>query len=87
VWSFVTLVITGIPQGMSTAMKVYYSPMFWLKMYILLVAIVFTVTVRRTITRTDEARLGPVVPKLVAVISIGLWTAVAAAARLIGLLG
>ena len=31
-WSFVVLVLSGIPQMSSTALKQYYSPFFWWKM-------------------------------------------------------
>lgn len=86
IWSFVGLVVTGIPQMMSTAMKEYYSPLFWMKMYVLLAAIVFTFTIWQRVTRTDEARLGRVLPKVVGLVSMMLWAGVAASARLIGLL-
>src|SRR5688572_20729682 len=46
VWSFVVLFATGVPQTLSTAMNEFYAPMFWLKMYLLLAATVFTFTVR-----------------------------------------
>ena len=84
--SLLVLLVTGIPQLISTAMKEFYSPMFWLKMELLAVAIVFTFTIRHKMARADEARLGRVWPKVVAIVSIGLWTGVAMSARLIGLL-
>lgn len=83
---FVVLVLTGIPQLISTATKEFYSPMFWFKMYALIAATLFTFTLRHRVVRTDEARLGPVWPKVVALISMGLWLAVIIPARLIGLL-
>ncbi len=83
---FVGLLVTGIPQLMSTATKEFYSPLFWIKMEVLVVAILFTLTIRYKITMADEARLGPVWPKIVGLISIALWLGVAIPARLIGLL-
>ena len=84
--AFIVLLITGIPQLTSTAMKQYYSPFFWLKMESMLIAIIFTFTLRRRVLLTDETKLGYLVPKLVALVSLGLWTGVTVGARLIGLL-
>ena len=85
--SFVVLVISGIPQMTSTALKQYYSPFFWWKMQAVLIGVIWTVTVRRRIAMRPEAELGPVLPKVVAVVSIALWTSVTVGARLIGLMG
>ena len=75
----VGLIITGIPATMSTAQLQYDSSIWWLKMYLLGLAIVLTFTVRRTIAQREEAR--GFLPKLVAVGSIFLWMSVAALAR------
>ena len=79
------LIITGIPQLMSTAMKQYFATLFWVKMGFLLAAFVFTFTVRRKVTLADETRVGSFWPKVVALVSIVLWLGVAIPARLIGL--
>jgi putative copper export protein len=79
------LILTGIPQLMSTAMKQYFATLFWWKMGFLLAALIFTFTVRWKVTRTDEARVGTFWPKVVALVSIALWLGVAIPARLIGL--
>jgi hypothetical protein len=84
--AFLVLLITCIPQMTTYAMKQYYSPFFWFKMEVMLVALVFTFTIRQRITQADEARVGPVWGKVVGLVSIALWTAVAVPARLIGLL-
>ena len=86
IWSFVALAVTGIPQMTSTALKQYYSPFFWFKMELLLLALVFTFTIRRKVTMMDEAKLGVVWPKVVGITSLAMWTGVAIWARLIGLL-
>ncbi len=86
IWAFVVLVVTGIPQVTSTALKQYYSDFFWWKMYLLLLGLIFTFTIRRRITLADEARLGPFWPKIVGLLSITIWTGVTIGARLIGLL-
>jgi hypothetical protein len=84
--SFVVLVLTGIPQMASTALKQYYSPFFWWKMEMVLIGLIVTVTIRRKLASTEESQLGPVLPKLVGAVSIALWTSVTIGARLIGLL-
>ena len=38
---FVVLILTGIPQLLALAMKEYYSPFFWFKMEVLLIATIF----------------------------------------------
>ena len=86
IWSFVVLAVTGIPQLMSTALKQYYSPFFWWKMEAMLIAVILTFTVRRRIARMDDSVLGTFWPKVVALVSLSLWTAVVIGARLIGLL-
>ena len=83
--SLLALLVTGIPQLMSTAIKEYYSPFFWVKMAALILAVIFTFTLRRKVTLADEARVGPFWSKVVGLVSIALWTAVAVPARLIGL--
>jgi hypothetical protein len=79
----VGLVVTGVPAMMATATQQYASKVFWVKMYVLLAALIFTFTVRRRVTRADDNRVGAVRSKLVALISIVLWMSVAAGGRLI----
>ena len=86
IWAFLALLVTGIPQVLSTAMKEFYSPFFWFKMEVMAVGLVFTFTIRRRVALADEARVGPFWGKVVGLVSIVLWTAVAIPARLIGLL-
>jgi hypothetical protein len=85
IWGFVALLVTGIPQMTSTAMKQYYSPFFWFKMELLLIGLIFTFTIRRWVAMADEARIGVVLPKVVGITSMAMWTGVAIWARLIGL--
>jgi hypothetical protein len=54
-------------------------------MYVLGVAIVYTLTVRHMATQADESRLG-MWGTLVGLVSMALWAGVAIPARLIGLL-
>ena len=84
--ALIGMALTGIPQVLSTAMKQYYSPFFWQKMEFLLVAVIYTLTVRHQVAMADESRVGRFWSALVALISMGLWTGAAINARLIGLL-
>ena len=85
--SFVVLVLSGIPQMTSTALKQYYSPFFWWKMQAVLIGVIWTIAVRRRVAMRPEAEVGPAWPKVVALVSIALWTSVTIGARLIGLMG
>ncbi len=65
--------------------KEYYSDLFWMKMEIMGVAIVYTFFIRPKIAQMDEARLQPIWGKLAGLFSLALWSGVAIPARLIGL--
>jgi hypothetical protein len=83
---FLGLVVTGMPQLMQNAMREYFSDFFWLKMYFIPVALIFTFTIRQKVASADESRFTPLVGKLVGLTSILLWIGgVAIPARLIGL--
>ena len=84
-WGLIGLTVTGIPQLMSLAQKEYDSEFFWMKMYFLVAALVFTFTVRRKVTQAEEARVGRFWSAVVGLVSIALWTGVVVPARLIGL--
>jgi Family of unknown function (DUF6644) len=88
-WLLVSLAVllpTGILQFMCfAATKYYYLTAFWVKMAALPLALLFTFTVRRTVVVADETRMSSVWNKLVAVVSLSLWSTVAIAGRLIGL--
>ena len=75
---------TGVLLFMCFATKYYYLTTFWVKMASLLLVLLFTFSVRRRVTMSDETRSGPVWTRLVAVVSLSLWTSVAIAGRLIG---
>ena len=83
---FLGLVVTGMPQLMQNAMREYFSDFFWLKMYFIPVALIFTFTIRQKVALADESRFTPMVGKLVGLTSVLLWIGgVAIPARLIGL--
>ena len=75
---------SGVPLFLSESIKCYYSFAFWVKMSALLAVLAFTFTVHRRVTLADEGRVGPVQGKLVAVVSLVLWAAVAWGGRWIG---
>jgi hypothetical protein len=84
--ALICMLLTGFLQVMSLPVRQYYSPFFWLKMRLLLVALLFTFTLRHKVIMADEARVGPIWGKVVGLASIALWTWVAVEGRLIGLL-
>ena len=75
---------TGVLLFMCFATKYYYLTFFWAKMASLLLVLLFTFSVRRKVTMSDETRSGPLWAKLVALVSLSLWTSVAIGGRLIG---
>ena len=82
----VGLVLTGIPQLMQNAMREYFSEFFWIKMYVLPVALIYTFAIRQRVALADESRVAPVMSKLTGLASILLWIGgVAVPSRLIGL--
>ena len=83
--ALIGLTITGSAQLVSNALRQYNSYLFWIKMTILLVALLYTFTLRRSVTLAEEAAVAPVVRKAVGLISLALWAAVIVSARLIGL--
>jgi hypothetical protein len=82
--SLMVMVATGVLMFMSEAIKCYYHPAFWVKMTSLFLAIVFTFTVHKKVVMADEARMGPLWSKLVALVSVMLWSGVGIGGRWIG---
>jgi hypothetical protein len=82
--SLLVMVATGSLMFMSEAIKCYYHPAFWVKMTSLVLAIIFTFTVHKKLVMADEARMGPLWSKLVALVSVALWSGVGIGGRWIG---
>jgi len=80
----VVTVSTGILLFMCFATKYYYLTFFWVKMAALLLVVVFTLSVHRRVVMANEADVSPVLCKLVALVSLSLWTTVAVGGRYIG---
>jgi hypothetical protein len=85
VGGLIALAITGTPTMASTSIKQYYSPFWWWKMEMLALGIIFIFTIRRRVLESDAAEEGGMWPKVVALISMGLFLGVTIGARLIGL--
>ena len=86
-WLLVSLAVmlpTGFLLFMASAVKCYYLPAFWVKMTSLSLALVFTFAVRRRVAMAEETRIGPLWTKVVAVVSLSLWSSVAIAGRFVG---
>jgi hypothetical protein len=85
--SLAVALFSGSLLFLSEPMKLYYNDPFWVKITCLLPAILFTFTVRRRVSFADEGRVGPFWKRLVAIVSVGLWGAVAWGGRWIGFSG
>lgn len=83
---FSGLFVTGFFALTATAMQQYGNPIFWVKMDFLVVALVFTFTVRHKVARLDETSVGRFWGRVVGIVSLVLWASVALSARFIMLL-
>jgi hypothetical protein len=82
VGSLSVMLISGFLLMCSEAMRCYYNGAFWLKMYSLFLAIIFTFTVHRWIAFKDNVK--PITGKIVALLSVLLWSGVGLGGRGIG---
>jgi hypothetical protein len=87
VGSLIVMLVTGVGLFLSEAVKCYYSTPFRVKMVCLLLAAIFTFTVKRRLTSADERRVRPLWFKLAALVSLALWLGVGASGRWIGFSG
>ncbi len=78
------MVATGVPLFLSEPIKCYYSPAFWVKMWTLAFALMFTYTIRTRTTRMKFVHNTTRRQMLVGALSMALWFTVAAAGRWIG---
>ena len=86
-WLFRGLLVslpTGALLFMCFATKYYYLVFFWVKMVSLLLVLAFTFSIHRRVATADQTQMSPVWSKLVAVVSLSLWTTVAIGGRWIG---
>jgi hypothetical protein len=80
--SLAVMLVTGSLLFSSEATKCYYHDAFWLKMSSLALAILFTFTIQRNATQAKD--LSPATSKIVALISVALWSGVGIGGRWIG---
>ena len=79
--SLIVIIGTGIPMFLSEAIKCYFSPPFFYKMGLLLIATVFTFTVRRRVAGAQSSLISSTKARLTAAVSLGLWFGVGFAGR------
>lgn len=83
--SLIMMLVTGYFLMASLAASKYYVNLaFQLKMVFLVLAMLFTYTVRRHLVYKEDAQINPTVAKLVAIASILLWSGVGIMGRGIG---
>lgn len=80
------MLVSGPVILSSEALKCYESSFFWMKMSILLTAVVFHFTVHRRVVAAEPVA-SPARRRLVACVSLGLWLGVALAGKMIGIYG
>ncbi|MGA3044296.1 MAG: DUF6644 family protein [Bryobacteraceae bacterium] len=84
VGSLAVMLTSGMLLFASEATKLYYHGAFWVKMISLLLAMLFTFTVMRSVALADPGRLRPLWGRAAAVISMLLWSTVGVCGRWIG---
>jgi hypothetical protein len=85
VGALVVMLISGTMLFLSEPIKCYSSTAFWVKMASLVLALIFTFTIRRTVVAAETASQTWVLRgKVVALVSMALWAGVAWGGRWIG---
>jgi len=85
VWSLVVMLLTGFVLFISLAASKYYvHDYFWVKMYFLAGAMLFSLLIRHRVIMGDDARANSVFGKVVALVSLLLWSGVGFAGKAIG---
>jgi hypothetical protein len=82
--ALVMMIATGVPLFLSEPIKCYYSPAFWVKMWTLAIAVLYTFTIRTRVTRAVPVRDTARLQVLAGALSLALWFTVASAGRWIG---
>jgi len=82
--SLTVMLVTGMLLFTSEAIKLYYHEAFWVKMTSLLLSILFTFTAVRRVALAEAGRVSPVWNKVVALVSLLLWSGVGVGGRWIG---
>ena len=82
--SLIVMLVTGIALYTSEATKCYASVAFWIKMICLLLAMIFTYTIKKRVAAGDEKTFSIGTSRVVGAVSILLWFGVAWGGRWIG---
>ncbi|MGA3295567.1 MAG: DUF6644 family protein [Candidatus Acidiferrales bacterium] len=82
--SLAVMFVSGFLLFSTEAVKMYGNTGFRYKMLFLLLALVFTFTIHRKLTTSDETRVSPVWRWLAAFVSLALWAGVGLGGRSIG---
>ena len=84
-WSLFWILLTGFVLFLSLAASKYYvHDYFWVKMYFLGGAMVFSFLIRQRVIMGDDARANSALGKVVAIVSLVLWSGVGLAGKAIG---
>jgi hypothetical protein len=84
VGSLLVMLVSGFGLFASEATKCYENPAFWFKMASLTAAVVYTFTIRSAAVRHGGRSWGPAWRRVVAIVSVSLWTGVGVGGRAIG---
>ena len=85
IWSLGAMLLTGFVLFLSLAASKYYvHDYFWVKMYFLAGAMLFSALIRHRVIMGDDARANSALGKVVALVSIFLWSGVGFAGKAIG---
>ena len=82
--SLAVMLPTGALLFMCFATKYYYLTAFWVKVISLVLVLAYTFSVRRRVIMAEQWKISAIRSKLIALVSLSLWTGVALAGRLIG---
>lgn len=80
-------IASGIFMACGVAMKIYYFPVYWFKMLVLLAGVLFALTIKRPLLADGIEDLNPWVVRVVAFASLTVWLTVATTGRWIGFSG
>ena len=85
IWSLAAMLLTGFILFISLAASKYYvHDYFWVKMYFLAGAMLFSFLIRQRVIMGDDARANSALGKVVAIVSLVLWSGVGFAGKAIG---
>jgi len=82
--ALIVMILSGVSLFLAEPIKCYYSPAFWVKMWSLALATIYTFTLRTRVARTEPVRNTARLQMLAGALSIALWFTVAAGGRWIG---